>query len=158
MFKFILNFYTNLIFTCITSAVCAISSICIQYMLDKTPCLLCLLTRTCFITVAITCFFAIKQKLSNRMQLLPLLILLILFFLTFYHLGVENHWWMAPESCRTVLPTLSNPNPITLLNDRPPCDTVGFQIFNISMTLFSFAISGVLTWLHSIAFVLRKFL
>lgn len=158
MLRKIFDFKKNLKYTCFICTVCAIASMLIQFTFDKTPCLLCEFTRICFVIVAITCFFTFKRKNLNRIQLLPLLTLSILFFITFYHLGVENNWWLAPESCRAVLPTLSDPKPIELINDRPPCDIMGFQIFGISMTLFSFAISGILTWLHTIAFVLKKFL
>lgn len=157
MLKFIFNFDTNLKFTGLVSTLCVASSIFTQYVFDKTPCLLCLLSRICFIVVAIACFLAIKQKHLNWIQSLPLSTLFVLFCICFYHLGVENSWWMAPETCRTILPTLDSPEPVTLLNGRPPCDSAGFHIFGISITLFSFAVSGCLTWLHSIAFILRKF-
>ena len=157
MLKFIFNFNTNLKFTSIFSILCIMSSVGIQYILNETPCLLCLLTRICFVIVTITCFCTMKYQHIKWIQSLPLLMLSVLFFLSFYHLGIENHWWVAPESCKMKLPTLDNLGAQNLVNDRPPCDTVGFQIFGISMTLFSFVISGALTWLHSIAFVLRKF-
>lgn len=134
--------------------VCAIFSICVQYILHETPCLLCVWTRICFIIVAFTCFAVIRYK---HMCWLPMSALLFLLGLSFYHLGVENHWWVAPDSCKMVLPTLSQLNTRLLQNGRPPCDVVGFQIFGLSMTLFSFIIVAGLAWLHSITLALRVY-
>lgn len=146
------EFKRNLKFTGMISVVCALASIFIQYIYHETPCLLCLYTRIGFIMVTIACFIVYKYK---KPCWLPIVALFFLLCLSFYHLGVENHWWIAPESCRMVLPTLEQLNMGQFPADRPPCDKVGFQIFGISVTLFSFIIASFLTWLHSIALTLR---
>lgn len=146
------EFYTNLKFTCVISMICAISSICVQYILHETPCLLCLWTRIGFICTIFACLITIRYR---YMPWLPMITLLFLTGVSFYHLGVENHWWIASDSCKMVLPTLNQLNTTPLQNNRPPCDAVGFQIFGLSITLFSFVIASGLAWLHSIAFALK---
>ncbi len=147
-----IEFRVNLKFTCIISLICVLFSICVQYILHEVPCLLCLYTRIGFIVVAILCFVT---TYCRGLSWLPFFALVALMCLSFYHLGVENHWWVAPESCKMVLPTLEQLNAKALPSDRPPCDKVGFQIFGISMTLFSFVTTSFLMWLHSIALALK---
>lgn len=149
-----LEFKQNVKFVGTISLVCILASTYIEYILHNIPCLLCIYTRIGFVIVAIVCLIVYKYE---KLYWLLAAMLLSLLFLSFYHLGVENHWWAAPESCKMVLPTLEQLNTKSLPTDRPPCDKIGFQIFGISTTLFSFVITSFLTWLHSISLVLRLY-
>ena len=139
------------------SLLCFISSFTIQIFFNETPCLLCLFTRYFFLIISIVCYLTIKYIDKKNVVFLPLAFLTILLLFSFYHLGVENHWWLAPNSCRTILPTLNDiyNNKQLINNTRSPCDTVNFKIFGISITLISFFISAFLFWLSSISTILH---
>ena len=152
----LINYRSNVIFIAIISLICFSSSLIIQIFLKETPCLLCLFTRYLFLIASIICYFTKKYINKQNVVFLPFVSLTLLLILNFYHLGVENHWWVAPNSCKTILPTLNdiyNGNQL-INNNRPPCDTVNFKIFGISMTLISFIVSAFLFWLSSISTVL----
>lgn len=152
----LISYKSNLIFIIFLSLLCFISSFSIQIFLNEIPCLLCLFTRYLFLIVSIICYFTLKHIDKKNVVFLPLIILTFLLIFSFYHLGVENHWWLAPSSCKTILPTLNDLyNTEQLINNnRPPCDTVNFKIFGISMTLMSFIISSFLFWVSSISTIL----
>ena len=152
----LINYKNHLKFVLLLSLFCFISSLTIQLVMKENPCLLCLFTRYGFLTVSIICLFALKYINKKSVVFLPLTSLLSLLCLSFYHLGVENHWWLAPSSCKTILPTLNDlyNSKLLITNNRPPCDTVNFKVFGFSMTLISFIISAFLFWVSSISTVL----
>ncbi len=152
----LMNYKNALRFILLLSLFCFISSLTIQVLFKEIPCLLCLLTRYCFLIVSISCVFALKYMNNKNVVFMPLISIFFLLILSFYHLGVENHWWFAPNSCKTILPTLQdiyNTKNI-VKNTRPPCDVVNFKILGISMTLISFTVSSFLFWLQSIVLAL----
>lgn len=155
----LVNYKNSLLLIFLLSLFCFISSLTIQIFFKEQPCLLCLFTRYGFLIVSIICVFTLKYFDRKNVVFLPIFSLVLLFFLSFYHLGIENHWWVAPKSCRTILPTLqeihSNTNPIS--NTRPSCDVVNFKILGVSITLISFVISGLLCWLSSITTILHLY-
>ena len=155
----LISYKNSLKFILILSLLCFISSLTIQVLFKEIPCLLCEFTRYGFLIICIICLFAIKYLNSKTVVLLQLFSLFLLFFFSFYHLGVENHWWFAPNSCRTILPTLQDLHDTTQLinNARPSCDTVNFKIFGVSVTLISFIISSFMCWLSSISTILHLY-
>ena len=152
----LINYKNNLLLIFLLSLFCFFSSLFIQILLNETPCLLCLLTRYGFLMCSIVCFFTLYYIKKKNVVFLPLISLILLTILNFYHLGVENHWWFAPNSCKTILPTLQELQNTTQLlkNTRPPCDKINFKILGLSMTLISFIVSALITWFHSIAITL----
>ncbi|MBR1944097.1 MAG: disulfide bond formation protein B [Alphaproteobacteria bacterium] len=152
----LINYKNNLRFILLISLFCFISSLVSQVLFDKIPCLLCLFTRYGFLIVSIGCIFTLYYIDKKNVVFLPLISIIFVLIFSFYHLGVENHWWFAPEKCKTILPTLQELQSTTQLikNTRPPCDTVNFKIFGISMTLFSFIVSSFIFWMHSLSITL----
>lgn len=131
---------------------CFLCSLLIQIFLGHVPCLLCLITRYGFLLTGV---MFILVKLNPNIKILSIICSFLLLTFCFYHLGVENHWWIAPDSCRTILPTLHELNNGKLPNNRPACDVVNFKICGLSMTLISFLISSFLFWITSINFALH---
>ena len=148
----LISYKNTLRFILILSLFCFISSLTIQVLFKEIPCLLCLLTRYGFLIVSISCVFALKYMNKKNVVFIPLISIFFLLIVSFYHLGVENHWWFAPNSCKTILPTLQDTynNTNVVKNARPPCDVVNFKILGISMTLISFIVSSFLFWIYSI--------
>lgn len=128
---------------------CFVCSLFAQWFLGEIPCLLCLITRYGFLFTGI---IFVLTNLNPSIKIFDVMCAFLLLSFCFYHLGVENHWWAAPDSCKTILPTLQELNNGKLPNTRPACDTVNFKIFGLSMTLISFCVSALLFWITSINF------
>ncbi|MDR2598164.1 MAG: disulfide bond formation protein B [Holosporales bacterium] len=130
-----------------------------QVVLDKQPCELCLFSRYTHLVVAILSGLAIKYRSKISVQRLVSLALLASLGIGLYHLGAENHWWAAPKSCSTVLPTqeeLASGDTSYLLKDNSPkCDEVNLTIFGISATLINFFLSSILFWFVSVGYALN---
>ena len=155
----LINYKNDLKLILILSIICFISSISIQLILEEIPCLLCSITRYGFLFTSIVCFITLKYMNNNKFIIfLPSIFLLLLLILTFYHLGVENHWWSAPRGCKTILPTIDDIKSGKIIqNNNIPCDRVNFKVLGVSMTLISFVISSFLFWLSSISTVLHLY-
>ena len=143
---------TNLIII-IVSIICFVSSICTSFVFGQDPCLLCLITRFGFLTTALLSLIAFSNK--KWAIYFPFLSSCLLLIMCFYHLGVENHWWASPETCKVPLPTLESLINPEKLGATKSCDEIVLTIFGISMTLLSFLISAFLFWISSLSIVLR---
>jgi disulfide bond formation protein DsbB len=133
-----------------------LTSLLSQFFFDKIPCQLCLISRYLFLLISFVALFSINFK-----RLKPLLLLLTFSALlfSFYHLGVENHWWIGPQSCVSKLPTLDS---LSDNNDQsmviPYCDRANWKIFGISSTLWSFLVFAFLFWSVSLLYVIDYYL
>ena len=71
--------------------------------------------------------------------------------IAFYHVGVEQHWWMSVASCGS---SGGGPEPKivedlrTLLLAKPPkaCDEIGWTLFGLSMATYNVAASLALAY------------
>lgn len=130
-----------------------LTSVASQFLLGKQPCQLCLVTRYLFLALAIAAIIFRKFKF-----LLPLLALVTVAF-SFYHLGVESHWWQGPRGCISELPTLDSLNGSEQINPGISyCDRVNWTILGFSSTLWSFLFSMFIFWITSISFIVNYYL
>ncbi|MDR2667373.1 MAG: disulfide bond formation protein B [Holosporales bacterium] len=128
------------------------SSVFSEIALHKTPCQLCLISRYIYIVVAISSGIAAKFE---KIKTAPLIFIALALIFTFYHLGVENHWWHGPQSCTSELPTLSNVmEHVFTDNEKVHCDKVNWKIFGLSSTLLAFLCSAFLFWYNSVSYIL----
>ena len=125
-----------------------------QILGDIAPCQLCLISRYLFLSIAIFAIFAGHYK---HIKIILIILISSLFLFSFYHLGVENHWWVGPQSCVSELPSLSHIND-QIESNKIFCDRANWLIFGISSTLWSFLASAFLTWLISLAYILNYYL
>ena len=71
--------------------------------------------------------------------------------IAFYHVGVEQHWWMSQASCGAAG---AGPEPRTveelrtLLGAKPPkaCDEIDWTLFGLSMATYNVAASLALAY------------
>lgn len=134
----------------IISLFCFLSSVCAEIFLDKKPCDLCLYTRYLYILIAALGFISLRCPRVLFKQML-LALLFIAFCFSFYHLGVENHWWAGPAKCTTKL--LTDMKSI-MDNDTIRCDVVNWELFGISSTLYNMCIMACIFWLYSLSFAI----
>ena len=130
-------------------------SILSQYAGDAKPCQLCLISRYSFLSIAILSYFS---GFSDKLRSILFSAIFLLFAFSFYHLGVENHWWAGPQSCVSELPTLSNLSEFNTTSNKVFCDKANWIIFGLSSTLWSFLIAAFLAWLISISYILNYYL
>ena len=136
-----------------TAAAVFLVSVMSQFFLNKEPCQLCLITRYMFLSVAVAAIF------FERLRILLSIVTFITVGFSFYHLGVENHWWQGPHGCISELPTLDSiDDPVQIKPGKVYCDRVNWLILGVSSTLWSFLISMVLFWLSSVSFILNYYL
>lgn len=128
-----------------------------EIFFDKVPCQLCLVTRYLFLSIAV--FSLISARLRKFRHILIVATSLTLSF-SFFHLGVENHWWLGPQSCVSELPTLDSLNNLDPIHDvsKAYCDKVNWRILGISSTLWSFLISAFVFWIVSLSYILNYYL
>jgi disulfide bond formation protein DsbB len=127
-----------------------------QIFFAEKPCQLCLISRHSYLAVAVFSIAAVR--VSFLKSLLFLAVAFELLF-GFYHLGVENHWWIGPQSCISELPTIENITTKNFMeNSKTYCDKVNWRVFGISSTLWSFLISAFLFWIVSVSYILAFYL
>ena len=151
MFVFQQKFVNYVIFAIASFLV--LGSVISQIILDKQPCQLCLISRYLFFSIALVALFLRRFK-----SFCPILCFIGVAF-SLYHLGVENHWWKAPQGCIVDLPTLNITQNADLLSGNVSyCDRVNWVIWGISSTLWSFLFSMFLFWLSSTSFILQYYI
>lgn len=138
MFVFKENFVNRIVF--IMAMGIFLTSIISQLLMKNEPCQLCLITRYLFFGIGIS---ALLPKWGKILTPITTFITLAL---TFYHLGVENHWWHGPHGCVSELPSL---NSTPMDTKTPPCDSVNWIVLGISSTLWSFLLASFMFWLSS---------
>ena len=138
------------------SSIVFLVSVSSQFWLGKAPCLLCFITRYCFLSIALLSAASLWKR---KFRWISLAAVFLCFSFSFYHLGVENHWWAAPQSCAAELPTLDKLETIeTLDNSKVYCDRANWLIFGISSTLWSFVIAAFLFWFSSLSYAVNYYL
>lgn len=146
----LLNIKQTQRFLFIACLLCFLSSVTAEIILSKKPCDLCLVTRYFYLLIAATSFFSTRVSTTFPKKIL-LATLFTAFCFSFYHLGVENHWWPGPATCTTKLLT----NMESIMNNKAVrCDVVNWKIFGISSTLYSLCITTSLFWIYSLSFIM----
>ena len=134
------------LFTLTISIIAVLFSMSASIFFKYSPCPLCTMTRYGFIILIIIASLTLYNK-----KIFSLLVLaaFCLFILTFYHLGVENHWFASPAICHAKLAQTIEE---IMNNTDNDCAKVGWKIFGLSSTLYSLAAAAILFWINSIVF------
>ena len=125
-----------------------------QYWGGLTPCVLCLYQRAAYGAVALFAAgalgFALKDREKSARFLTGLCALgfLIGAGIAFYHVGVEQHWWMGSEACVGVAvrsaQTIEELRAQLMAAPLTRCDDVAWSLFGISMAGYNVFVSLVL--------------
>ncbi|MCX7338605.1 MAG: disulfide bond formation protein B [Alphaproteobacteria bacterium] len=128
------------------------ASLLVAYMAEHKygikPCALCVYMQYLFCGLG---FVSLVNFLWTRSPITGLqgIIIAGMLALSFYHVGVENHWWRGPASCTgnvldsAKMDQLSNQEKLTYMRQniqRAPivrCDQVNWRIFGISATIWN---------------------
>jgi disulfide bond formation protein DsbB len=104
------------------------------------PCTLCIYERWVFAILALTGLCYAFLPFKPLFSCLQSLTLWGGAGLTFYHLGVEHHWWPAPSACHST-PLADNIEQLRafILEKQPvPCDKPGWVILGFSAVFWTF--------------------
>lgn len=132
-----------------------------QYGFHIMPCDFCLYERCIYAGVIVVGLLSLKTNMfsGHRGIFLQLLVLLMGIVLTFYHVGLEQHWWAGPASCTGVeaATTLEDFRAQLMKINRPRCDQISWAIFGISATVWNLVLQAGLAFLTSLSLYLPTY-
>jgi len=126
-----------------------------QFVYDLEPCILCLYQRIPYAAAAVLGLLGLMTPHHRKDGALLLLMMaaagafLIGGGLAFYHVGVEQHWWVSVAACGSA----GGPEPDSveqlrqmLLTAKPvkACDEIEWALFGLSMATYNVAVSFAL--------------
>jgi len=120
-----------------------------QYGFGLEPCTLCLYQRVPYwVTAALGLAAMAMQAGGLRWATVALagLVFLTGAGIAFYHVGVEQHWWLSAVCDSSIETGLSVEQLAERLMATPPqaCDQINWSLFGISMATYNTAVSLVL--------------
>jgi disulfide bond formation protein DsbB len=123
-----------------------------QFGFGVRPCILCLLQRIPYASVAVLSAITLAWKPFKRQTTVLLGLCAVIYLagmgLAAFHTGVERHWWEGTTRC-TAQPikegaSVEEMREALLKMDEPRCDVISWSIFGLSMANFNVAGSLVL--------------
>ncbi|WP_025897680.1 disulfide bond formation protein B [Sneathiella glossodoripedis] len=121
-----------------------------QYGFDLKPCVLCVYQRWPYGAVILLSILGILA--SRYVQRKYLLLICALAFATtasiaFYHVGVEQHWWLGTSSCTAdagKVNSLAELKAQIMAAPITKCDEIAWQLFGISMAGYNFILAALM--------------
>ena len=134
------NFYLTIL---LISIITIISAIYIEYIIGAKPCKLCLYQRFPYILSIFISFFAYIFQNKRFWIYLIIFNFLISFFLSSYHVGIENNIFPEFSGCTVEnLSVVDKELLLETLNDiTPNCKDVTFTIIGLSLATINAIIS-----------------
>ena len=129
------------------SIISLISAVYIEYVLNQTPCKLCLYQRIPYVIAIFIAFFGFNY--SNNFFWMYLLILIFIsnVVLSGYHVGIENSIFEEFSGCTSE--NININNKLDLLNSikktMPSCKNVDFKLFGLSLATINLIISLIIS-------------
>jgi disulfide bond formation protein DsbB len=123
------------------------SALVAEYVYRLEPCILCIYQRLPFIATGVLALLALKME-RFPVAVIGIIAVCGLIYLAgsgiaFYHVGVEQHWWLS--GCSGELFTGGSVADLRAgLMSKPekPCDDIDWTLFGISMATYNVAYSG----------------
>lgn len=128
-----------------------------QYAFDLEPCVLCLYQRVPFAVagaLGVAGFLLPGEQIDWKVRAVAVsgVVFLIGAGIAFYHVGVEQHWWVSAAACGTGS-GVEDPKTVEelqklLMQAKPvkACDEVDWTLFGLSMATYNVAFSLALAW------------
>tara|TARA_Y100000590_G_scaffold415502_1_gene513316 strand:+ start:625 stop:1104 length:480 start_codon:yes stop_codon:yes gene_type:complete len=141
--KVLLNikrFYLIIFLLCVISL---ISAVYIEYILEQTPCKLCIYQRVPYLFGIFVCFFGYNY-FKNFFWLYTLLTIFMLSsILSGYHMGIENNIFNEFSGCTNANLNITNKSDLldSLKKSVMGCKNVNFSIFGLSLATINFIVS-----------------
>jgi len=137
------------------AATCLGTAYIAEYGFHILPCDFCLYERYVYAGIMVVGSLGLKTRAfrNHRGILGQLAVLSVGIALTFYHVGMENHWWAGPASCTGAgsADTLEEFRAQLQSLSRPRCDQVTWALFGISATLWNLMLQAGLAFLTALS-------
>lgn len=114
------------------------------------PCNLCYAQRVPYLLALVLSLLALLPAVGDGERRVVVLLCTGLFLynsaFAFYHVGVEEHWWLGPTECIGHVQAFSLQDLATALTQtgRTGCDEAAFRLFGISMAGYNVIASLIL--------------
>ncbi len=147
MFNLKNEIYLRIIF--LFSLIALISAYFIEYVLGHQPCNLCLIERIPYgLSIILISLMFILKKNENFFILLLILNFIFSFFISLYHLGIEQGIIQESTICgvKNFSENISKEELLNKLNEKTiSCKDVTFRILGLSLTTINIVISILFT-------------
>jgi disulfide bond formation protein DsbB len=126
------------------------SALAAQFSFGLKPCVLCLWQRLPYAILILAAIGGLMNRgggLTNYLLMLCFMAALGSAGLAFFHVGVEQHWWVMGGGCPVeALTDKTEEQALAELLTTPvaACDKVGWDLFGLSITVWNTALSLVL--------------
>jgi disulfide bond formation protein DsbB len=132
-----------------------------QYVFGIMPCELCLWQRGPYWAGIAVALLALFGPLPFRRVMLALLVPVWLTSagLAFYHVGVEQHWWLHDGACSNSMGmalTVESVREMLLNQPVVRCDEVNWSFLGISMPIWNAALSLAMAVFAGVAYAKNK--
>jgi disulfide bond formation protein DsbB len=138
----------------ITAALALGAAYIAQYGFGYLPCHLCSYERGIYFAVIGAGLLSLYRIIPGDQKgiFVQLAILSAGIILTFYHVGVEQHWWSGPSSCSGIIgkDTIEDFRTQLMKTPRPHCDQISWSFLKISVTSWSLMLLGALAFITSL--------
>ena len=121
----------------------------VQYAFGLEPCILCLYQRVPFVVTGLLAILALRLDKNSSIAILIIIVSGLIYLIgggiAFYHVGVEQHWWLS--GCSGSLDqdiSLDQLRASLMQKPEKACDDVDWTLFGISMATYNFFFSGIL--------------
>ena len=143
MFNLKTEIYLRIIF--LFSLIALISAYFIEYVLGHQPCNLCLIERIPYgLSIILISLIFILKKNENFFILLLILTFVFSFFISLYHLGIEQGIFQESTVCsvKNFSENISREELLNKLSEKTiSCKDVTFRILGLSLTTINIVIS-----------------
>lgn len=118
-----------------------------QYVFGYEPCVLCLYQRVPYAVIGIVGIIALLWCAPEKMRWVALFataVFLISAGISFYHVGVEQTWWISVAPCGGGAGDIaSTQDLLAALQEKPAksCGDIEWTLFGISMATYNVAVS-----------------
>lgn len=118
-----------------------------QYMFGYDPCILCLYQRIPYAiigVIGIATLFFIEPEKMHWVVLFTVFVLLASAGIAFYHVGVEQKWWISIAPCGGGTGEITTTDDLLRdLQGKPPasCSDAEWTLFGVSMATYNVSVS-----------------
>ena len=146
------------LFLIVISLISLIGAYFIEFVLGYKPCNLCLIQRWPFILcLIVSSIFLVINKNEKIFMILSLFIFIFAFFLSAYHVGIENEIFKESYLCSTSSKSFETTSELLKNLDllQISCKTVNFKLFGLSLATINLIFSLLIIAITSV--LIRKY-
>jgi len=118
-----------------------------EHVYKLEPCILCIYQRLPFVATGVLALLALRLEKFPDAVIAVIAVCGLIYLagsgIAFYHVGVEQHWWLS--GCTGELFTggsVADLKASLMSKPEKPCDDIDWTLFGISMATYNVAYSG----------------